>query len=137
LVQQQSLKMEPPKSAEVFDTPNSKYWFEGGILFVIAKKGPELSLENQKQQTEDFLKKLGGKKVCAVMDVTNTSPSSRETRDYNTKILPTMFNAIAFVSKKPVGRMIAHLFLGFNPMQFPVKMFADEQDAKAWIKQYT
>jgi len=128
--------MEPLKSTEVFDSPNSKYWFEEGILYVIAKKAPELSLEVQKEQMEAFKRKLDGKKICSIMDVTNTSSSSKEARDYNTKELPTIFKAIAFIINNPLSRMIAHLYLGFSPLKFPVKMFSNEKDAKEWIKNY-
>ncbi len=128
--------MEPSNSAEVIETENSKYWFENDILYVVQKKGPALSMETRVKRTEDFKKKLAGKKICSIMDITNTSPSSREARDYNTKELPTIFKAIAFISNSPMGRMLAHLYLGFKPMQFPVKMFANRQDAEEWIKQY-
>jgi hypothetical protein len=126
--------MEPSKSAEVFKTPTSTYWFNDGILFIVSKKGPELPLEEQKKQTEAFRQKLDGKKICAIIDVTNASPSSKETREYSTKVLPELFKAIAFVTRSAVGKMMAHLYFGFKPLPFPAKVFSNEKDALEWIK---
>jgi len=128
--------MKAPDSAEIFETPASTYWFDKEVLFVIAKNAPPLPMQEQVKQTEEFKKKLGGKKICAIMDVTEAAASSRETREYNTRELPTMFKAIAFITRSALGRMLAHLFLGMKPMSFPVKVFSNEQDAREWIKQY-
>lgn len=138
-MQQESLNpfnMQPPESATVFETSTSKYWFHDGVLYAITRKAPQVSLEETIRQTEEFKKQLGGKKICGIMDVTDASPSSRETRDYSSKELPKMFKAIAFITTSAVGRMLAHLYLGFKPMSFPIKVFANEEDAKKWIKQY-
>jgi hypothetical protein len=129
--------MKPSDPSKVFETPTSTYWFEGEILFVIGKKGPELSLEEQKRLTKDFIKKLDGKKICAVMDVTNTSPSSREAREYNAKVIPEIFKAVAFIARNPVGRMLANVYLAFKPFEFAHKVFSNEDDAVKWIRQFT
>lgn len=128
--------MKPPSTAEVNETSTSTYWLHEGILYVIGKRGKELPLEEQKKQTEDFKKKLNGQKICAVMDVTNSTPSSKEAREYSAKQLPEMFKAIAFVAKNPVGRMMANLYLTFKPFSFTTKVFGDEEEAIKWIRQF-
>jgi hypothetical protein len=128
--------MEPPGSAEVIETPTSRYWFDEGILYVVGKKAPALPLAEQKKLTEAFKKKLDGKKICGVMDVSNSSPTSKEAREYNSKEIPEMFKAIAFIARNPVGRMIANVYLGFKPFSFPSKVFSNEEDARKWIRQF-
>jgi hypothetical protein len=128
--------MEPPESAEVIETSNSKYWFEGDLLHVISKKGPEPDLETQKKQLEDFKRKLNGKKICAIMDVSEASASSKESRERNTKELPNLFKAIAFIIKNPMTRMLANLYLRALPLGFPVKMCPNEKEAREWLKEH-
>lgn len=130
--------MEPPKSAEIFKTSNSEYWFDEGVLFVIMKNAPPPPLEGQKRQIEEFKQKLNGKKICCIMDFTNASysPSSSESRQYNSIEMPKIFNSIAMVSSNSFTRMLAHLFLGFSTPTVPFKVFSNEEEAREWIKQY-
>jgi hypothetical protein len=128
--------VKPPKSAQVIEAPNSTYWFEDGILFVVTKKAPPLSLEDQKRVTEEFIRKLNGKKICAVMDVTNSSPSPRPNREYSSKLMPEVFKAIAFIARNPVGRMMANLYFTYTPFPFEHKVFKNEKEARDWIKQF-
>jgi hypothetical protein len=128
--------MEPPKSAEIFESVNSKYWFEGDLLYVISKKTPQPDMETLIKQNEELKKRLGGKKICAIIDVTHASPSSKEAREYNRTEIPKMFKAIAFIITNPVSRMLANLYLGVKPMSFPVKMCTGEEEALEWVKKY-
>lgn len=128
--------MKPPDSAEVFETVNSKYWFDGDILFLISKNAPPGDEETRKNELDEFKKRIGGRKVCAIMDVSEARPSTKEERERNTEILPELFKAIAFIIKNPLTKMLAHIYLGMKPMSFPVKMCTDEKEARKWIKQY-
>lgn len=126
--------MKAPESAEIFETATSKYWFEEGFLCAITKKAPAPPFETVKEQIEKFKKQLDGKKICAVIDITNASPSSREAREHNTKVLPELFKAIAFITGTPLGRIMATMYLGMKPPPFPTKVFSNEEDAKKWIR---
>src|ERR1041385_3238784 len=108
--------MQPPKSAEIFETSNSKYWFEGDMLMVIMKNAAPPELEQQKRQTEEFLAKLNGNKICCIIDFSSASftPASAENREYSNQQAAKMFKAIACVSHNAFTRMLAHLFLGFR-----------------------
>jgi hypothetical protein len=126
--------MKAPDSAEIFETTTSTYWFEGELLCVISKKAEHPSEEIQRKELEDFKRRIGNKRVCAIMDVSNATPSSKEQRERNAAMLPELFKAIAFIIKNPLTRMLAHIYLGAAPMAFPVKMFSNEEEARDWIK---
>lgn len=128
--------MLPPESAEIFETAASIYWFEGDLLFVVSKKVAEPDMEIRKKQMQEFRQKLGERKICAIMDVSDAAPSSREAREYNSVELPKMFRAIAFIITKPLTRMLAQLYLGARPLSFPVKMCSNEKEALEWIRQF-
>lgn len=126
--------MEPPISAEVFETTTSKYWFENGIMCIVTKKAEPPNLETHIKDIQEFKKQAGDKKICAIAEINHTSQSSKEVRDYNIKELPELFKAIAFVIRNPLMRMIANLYLGAMDISFPVKMFSDDVEAKEWLK---
>ena len=129
--------MEIPQNATVIDWPTSIVWFdENGILCAISKKAPPQTLEEAKESMKDFEKLTGGKKVCMLIDITNSPPTSKEMRDYSATELPKIVRALAMISESALGKMIANLFFGLKPPSYPTKMFSNEKDAKEWLKQY-
>lgn len=129
--------MQPPKNAKVIDWETSLLWFdEDGILCSISKKAPKQTLEQVKEQLDKFMKIIGDKKVCLLIDVTNTSESTKEVRDYAAREFPKFVKAIAMISDSALGKMLANLFFTVKSQPYPVKMFNDEKEAKEWLKQY-
>lgn len=128
--------MKPPESAQVFESATSKFWYEDGILCAITQKAPSQPFEEHKKRMEEFRKSLDGKKICAIIDITNSSVTSSENREYNHDMLPQIFKAIAFVTSTALGKMLVNLYLGMQPSPFPTKVFSNEKDAKEWIKQH-
>ena len=129
--------MLPPKNAKVTDWPNSTMWFdEEGILFSVSKKSAPLTLAETKKTVEDFKKLTGGKKVCMLSDNTNSTPLSKELRDYIAEVMPDFIKAIAVVSGSASARMVANLFLSIKKQPYPIKMFDDATKAKEWLKQF-
>ena len=137
LLQTSEFIMKIPENVEVSELPTSTTWIdENGICCSISKKHPPQTLEETKKGVEEFKKITKGKKVCLLIDTTNSTPSSKEVRDYAAEIFPDLVKAIAMVSKSALGRMIANLFFGLKPPPYPVKMFSEETEAKEWLKQY-
>jgi len=129
--------MRIPDNAAIIDTPTSTYWFdEDGIVCSISKKAPALSFEETKALLEQFQKDMNGKKVCILIDVTHSSETTREVRDYVAQEFPKFVKAIAMVSDSALGKMLANLFFSLKSQPYPTKMFNDEKEAKDWLKQY-
>ncbi|MGZ3883914.1 MAG: DUF7793 family protein, partial [Bacteroidia bacterium] len=57
-------------------------------------------------------------------------------RDFIAEQLSSVTKAMAIITSSPLSRMIANLFFGLKPPPYPVKMFTNENEAKAWILQY-
>ncbi|HXP52637.1 MAG TPA: STAS/SEC14 domain-containing protein [Bacteroidia bacterium] len=129
--------MQPPTDVEVFDSKTGVSWFDkDGILYSISKKVPALSMEETTKLTEEFKQMLKGKKVCMLVDVTNSSESNKEARDYAAQELPKVVRAVAMVSKSAVGKMLANIFFKIKEQPYPVKMFNTVEEARQWLKQY-
>ncbi|HWY12347.1 MAG TPA: STAS/SEC14 domain-containing protein [Bacteroidia bacterium] len=129
--------MKPPENAKVYEWDTSTFWFdESGIFCSISKKTPPQSLDEVKKSMEELYKIIGGKKVCMLLDVTYSAESTKETRDYAAVEFPKFVKAIAMLSQSALGKMMANLFFSIKAQPYPVKMFTDENEAKAWLKQY-
>jgi hypothetical protein len=126
-----------PANKQLIEWPSSTLWFdEDGIVYSIAKKSANRSLEETKKSVEEFRKLLGDKKVCMLADISNASPTSRELREYSAKVLPEFIKAMAMVSRSPAGKMLANLFFALKPQSFPTKVFTSEEEARKWLTQY-
>ena len=129
--------MVPPLHTKLIEFKTSTMWFdETGILCSIAKKVPAQTVKEAKQTMEEFKKITGGKKVCMLSDSTDSTPISKEMRDYVAEVLPDIALAVAIISRSAVGKMVANLFFSIKKQPYPVKMFNDEGEAKEWLKQY-
>lgn len=129
--------MIPPKNATVTEWDTSIFWFdEQGILCSVSKKHKPQSLEEAKKVVETFKKMVEGKKICLLMDLTNSAEASKEVRDYASVEFPTFVKAMAVISKSALGKMLANLFFGIKKQAYPTRFFTSEQEAKNWLKQY-
>lgn len=129
--------MEIPKNTEIIEWETSTIWFdENGILYSISKKARPQSLEEIKKSMEAFKKLIGEKKICMLLDVTNSAESTKEARDYAAIEFPKFVKAIAMVSSSVLGKMLANLFFSIKAQPYPAKMFNDEKEAKEWLMQY-
>ena len=127
----------PPENTELIEWPTTTLWWdENGILYSVSKKVPQQTLEEAKASVEMFKELTGNKKVCMIIDNTNSAPTTKEIRDYAAEELEKLSKAIAIISNSPLSRMTANLFLGLRPPSYPVKIFKNEQDAKKWILKY-
>jgi hypothetical protein len=132
--------MEIPEGVKTYDLSASTIWFDkDGILYSMPKPGvpDEQSVEEIKQEMEKFRAITGNKKVCMVLESnSNSKPPSREMREFIAEEIESVTKAMAIITRSPLARMLANLFFGLKPPSYPVKMFTDEKEATAWIKQF-
>lgn len=129
--------MKAPENVKVYDSPTSIYWFDkDNVLYSVSKKVPAQSLEEAKKTLEDFKKTLPQEKVCMLLDVTNSTETKREVREWAAEEFPKMVKAIAMVSDSALGKMLANLFFSLKAQPYPTKMFNDEKAAREWLNQY-
>ncbi|MBI3135885.1 MAG: hypothetical protein HYZ14_14500 [Bacteroidetes bacterium] len=129
--------MKIPTNVNVTHWETSSFWYdENGILCSISKKHEPQSLEQSKKTVEAFMKLVKGKKICLLMDVTNSPETSKEVRDYAANEFPKFVKALAMISDSPLGKMLANIFFRIKTQPYPTRMFTDEEKAKEWLKQY-
>ncbi|MDF2437148.1 MAG: hypothetical protein K0Q95_1524 [Bacteroidota bacterium] len=129
--------MEAPKDSIITETATSTFWIDSeGILCAVSKKGPPQTLEEVKAAMALLRSNLPEGKVCLLIDVTNSNESSRESRNYAAEEFPKFIKAIAMISSSELGKMLANLFFNIKQQPYPTKMFTNESEARAWLKQY-
>lgn len=129
--------IHPPRNAKVYDWPSSTFWFdEEGIVYSISKKAEPPTLEQTRETLDEFKKIIGRKKVCILIDVTNSPGTTREVRNYAADEFPKFVKAIALVSDSALGKMFANIFFTIKKQPYPTKMFTDENEAREWLRQY-
>ncbi|HET6243165.1 MAG: hypothetical protein H0V01_01245 [Bacteroidetes bacterium] len=75
--------MEPAKNIKILENTNSTSWMdEKGIIYSVSKKAPQPTIEQSKKDLDEFRKQFGEGKFCFLMDISESTPSSREARDY-------------------------------------------------------
>jgi len=106
-------------------------------LFSISNKTAPQNVEEAKEAMAMLQRYVGeGRKVCMLIDVTNTSETTREMRNFAAEQLPEIAKAIAIVSQSALGKMLANLFFSLKSQPYPVKYFNDETEAQKWLTQY-
>lgn len=65
----------------------------------------------------------------------NSPIPDKETSRFSTEQLPNIYTAMAMVSKPGLARMIMNILFKFKTPPIPMKNFADDEAAKAWLKQ--
>lgn len=126
-----------PEHARILELPTSTVWLEdSGIVGLIAKRAQPQSVEQARESLKAFLEFVGHKKVCLLIDVTDSTENTREMRTYAAEELPRVAKAIAIVSTSALGKMVANLFFHLKSQPYPAKMFNAEAEARDWLKNY-
>lgn len=129
-----------PNDRKLIEWPTSTMWFDDdGVLYSVPKPGadPEYSREELASTMDKFRKITGGKKVCMILETNSSSPPpDRENREWIANELNSVTKAMAIIATSPLSRMIANIFFALKPPGYPAKFFANEKDAKEWIRQY-
>lgn len=126
-----------PPNIKGIELPTATLWLDDeGILRSVSRKAPKQTLEQTRQNFQILKKYINNQKVCMLLDVTDTSQSTREVRDFAAQELPTFVKAIAMISRSALGKMLANLFFSLKSQPYPVKMFNDENEALQWLRQY-
>lgn len=128
----------PDDPTRIIELPTSSIWFdESGILCCISKKlkGGQ-TVDQARESMAEFRRIVGPEKVCLLIDVTHSNETTREVRAYAAEELPKIVKAIAMLSSSALGKMVANLFFNLKSQPYPVKMFDNEKDAKAWLEKF-
>ena len=127
--------MIPPAGRELIRGEIADYVYEQGIL-ISYSKGVKRTVENITGNVALVQQITGGKPVPLLIFLTNSPMPDKATREFSTTQLPVIYSAMAMVSKPGLSQFIMKLLFKFQHPPIPIKSFSNENEARAWLKQY-
>ncbi|WP_333820270.1 DUF7793 family protein [Ohtaekwangia sp.] len=127
--------MTTPTDRQIFEGEIATYWFDEGIL-VSLSKSPKRTIENISGNVALVKKITGNKPVPLLIYLSNSPVPDKQTRKFATEQLPTIYSAMAMVSKPGLSKFIMNILFALKPPPIPMKSFTDDVAAKEWLRQY-
>jgi len=124
----------PTDGTKIHQHPLATLWFDNeGILHKISKSTPR-TVDNVKDLYSLIRKATHGKKVCAMIEVSNETASGPEVRSVLKKEIPETFKAVALLTKSHTGQMVATMTSVLTPIHVPTGVFKEEPKAEEWLR---
>ncbi|WP_423146611.1 STAS/SEC14 domain-containing protein [Rubrolithibacter danxiaensis] len=124
-----------PADKPTYEGEIATYWFEDGIL-VSLSKSIKRTVSNISGNVALVKEITNNKKVPLLIYLKNSPVPDKETRKFSTEQLPTIYTAMAMVSKPGLATFIMTILFKLKPPPIPMKNFTDDKEAKNWLKQF-
>jgi hypothetical protein len=108
---------------------------DDGILISYSKSILR-TIENISANVALVKKITNNKKVPLLIYLENSTVPDKETRKFSTEQLPQIYTAMAMVSKPGLAQLIMKILFKFQAPPIPIKSFTDDQNARAWLRQF-
>ena len=130
--------MEIPTNCHIYDLTCYWTWMgTDGIARTKVKPQAEVTLKESLENSAAVNNLYVNKKFPLLIDSRPIKSISKEARDnFSIKNRSTNINSFAIIIESPLSRIIGNFFMGLNKPSVPAKLFNNEQDAIAWLKQY-
>ncbi len=111
------------------------HWGSDGILVSYSKN--VLRTVDLIQDNIALVKSItGDKKVPLLIFLTQSPVPDKATRKYSQSVLPSVYTAIAMVSKPGLAQLVMKMVFAFQAPPIPMKSFSNEITARQWLQQY-
>lgn len=113
------------------------WWLEDGIICARALPGIVQTLADAQEnaQAEEYL--AGGQRHALLVDMREIRSQDREAREFYAQPENTRSqSAVAILIGSPISRVIGNFFIGFNKPPVPTRIFNNEADALAWLREF-
>ena len=124
-----------PTDRPTFEGEIATYWFDDGILISLSKS-PKRTVENISGNVALVKSITQNKRVPLLIYLSDSPVPDKQTRKFSTEQLPVIYSAMAMVSKPGLAKFIMNILFALKPPPIPMKSFTNDQEAKAWLKQY-
>ncbi|MCY1054156.1 MULTISPECIES: hypothetical protein [Nannocystis] len=129
-----------PKDARgVIDTRTERLWLHpDGYVIAEVRPGLVADLDDAIANVAAVAELAAGKPRPLLLDMrAHASSATRECRDYYAGSEAQRVNlAAAMLVRSNVSRVIGNFFIGLNKTRFPFRMFADVDEAIAWLRTF-
>jgi hypothetical protein len=128
--------MIPPDNISLIKGEIADYYYSpDGILYSYSK--PTKRTVKTISDNIALVKKItGGKKVPLLIYLSKSPIPGKETRKFSAEQLPNIYTAMAMVSNGGLAQFIMNILFKFKQPPIPMKSFADDKEAKEWLKEF-
>jgi len=129
----------PSDARDVIDTRTERLWLHpDGYVIGEVRPGLVADLDDAIVNVAAVAKLAAGKPRPLLLDMrAHASSATRECREYYAGSEAQRVNlAVAMLVRSNVSRVIGNFFLGLNKTRFPFRMFADVDEATAWLRSF-
>ena len=125
-----------PADVQLIKGEIADYWLDPeGILYSYSKN-PKRTVKNITENIALVKQITGNKRIPLLIYLSNSPVPDKETRKFASEQLPTVYTAMAMVSKSGLGKFIMNILFNLRQPPIPMKTFSDDVEAREWLKQY-
>lgn len=122
--------------AKIGETPYSKYWIDGGILYFVYKQIDYLNCSTAKIIVESRLEFQQGDSYPIFCDTRFLKDSSKAARDYLANQGSLLAKAVAIYDNRIFGGSMIGFYMHRNRPMVPYQIFNDRDAALAFLATY-
>lgn len=111
------------------------YWEEDGLLISYSKR-PKRTVENITANGALVKQITDNKRVPLMIYLSNSPVPHKRTRKFATEQLPVIYSAMAMISEPGLAQFIMNMLFRFQSPPIPMKSFINQEQARAWLKNY-
>jgi hypothetical protein len=128
--------MNPPDNKQLIPGEIADYWLDpDGILYSYSKGTPR-TVKSISENIALVKRITAGKKIPLLIYLCKTPIPDKETRRFSTEQLPTVYTAMAMVSKPGLSKLVMNILFQLKQPPIPMKSFTDDEKAREWLKQF-
>jgi hypothetical protein len=128
--------MKPPENIPLVKGKIADYWLsDDGILYSYSRS-IRRTVENISGNIVLVKQITGNQKVPLLIYLSSSPVPDKATRKFSSEQLPSVYTAMAMVSKPGLARFIMNILFQLKVPPIPMKSFTDENQAKEWLKQF-
>ena len=130
------MNIQIPTDRQTWEGEIANYWFDDNGILVSLSKSVVRTVENISSNVDLVSSITNNKPVPLLIYLAKSPIPDKKTRKFSTEQLPTIYSAMAMVSKPGLSRFIMNILFGLKQPPIPMKSFSDDKAAKEWLKQF-
>ena len=130
------MKPQIPTDRQIWEGEIATYWFDDNGLLISLSKSVLRTVENISSNMALVKSITNNKPVPLLIYLANSPIPDKQTRKFSTEQLPSIYSAMAMISKPGLSKFIMNILFGLRPPPIPMRSFTDDAAAREWLKQF-
>ena len=128
--------MNVPTDRKTYEGEIATYWFDDDGILISLSTNTKRTVANISSNIALVKQITGNRIVPLLIYLTNSPIPDKATREFSAQQLPTVYKAMAMISKPGLALFIMNLLFKLKQPPIPMKNFSHETEAKEWLQQF-